>query len=93
MVRGGPREKEDKEMTRAKAMKHLERALEIREFWREAYVDNERDKRSILDLRHETYDEEEGFITVSYREERRRECRAEIREANERIARFQRIVM
>lgn len=72
-------------MTKAKAMKHLERAIESREFWREAYVENERDN-------HEMADHKFMYTGMSIREERRQECRREIKEANERISRFQRMV-
>lgn len=73
-------------MTRNKAMKHLGYALENRDFWREAYVENERDTKSMLDVR--------GLFgsNGTLREERRAECIREIKEANERIARFERIV-
>lgn len=73
-------------MTKTKAQKHLNYAIEHRKFWREKYVQNERDKCSTLDIKLSYYD-------ATIREERRREVIQEIKEANERISRFQRIVL
>ena len=72
-------------MTKAKARKRLGYALEDREFWREKYVENERNKREMLDVN--------GLSRThgTLRKERRAEAIQNIREANERIARLERI--
>lgn len=72
-------------MTKEKARKHLERAKESREFWRACYVDNERDTCEILDVKL-------SYYGCTGREEKRRECIERIKEQNERISRFERII-
>ena len=73
-------------MTKTKAQKHLKCAIESRNFWREAYVENERNTNKLLDVKM-------MLIGMTLREEKRIECIQEIKEANERIAKFQRIVL
>ena len=73
-------------MTKAKALKHLRNALEDREFWREKYVEYRRDTRSTMDVKAGMLDSHtirENFIA---------EAIEEIKNANERISRFERIV-
>ena len=75
-------------MTKAKARKHLAYAIESREFWREAYVEACRSKNSTMDTKG-------LYIAEKYatlRELKKAEAIVEIREANERIAKFERIV-
>lgn len=72
-------------MTKEKARKHLERAKETREFWRNFYVDNERDICRNLDVYI-------SYYGCTGREKTRRECIEHIKEQNERISRFERII-
>lgn len=74
-------------MTKTKALKHLGYAIESREFWRAAYVDACRNKNNLMDVKGLYL--AEGYETL--REMKKAEARAEIKDANERIARFQRI--
>lgn len=74
-------------MTKEKARKHLEYAKESLEFWREQYVNACRDKNSIMDVK--------GLYLAgdhtTLREEKKADAIANINEAKQRIAKFQRI--
>lgn len=74
-------------MTKEKAKKHLGYAQESLEFWREQYVNACRDKNSIMDIK--------GLYLAgdhtTLREAKKAEAIAEINEAKQKIAKFQRI--
>ena len=69
-----------------KARKHLINARESLEFWHEAYVENERNKCETLDCKLNYFDGN------TIREERRKDILNCIKDAKERIAKFERIV-
>lgn len=73
-------------MTKKKAQKHLNLAIESREFWREKYVEACRCKISTYDIPLAML----GGKTM--RQVEKEEARQNIAEANERIAKFERIV-
>lgn len=75
-------------MTKAKAEKHLRYAIESREFWREAYLEACRCKNTMMDIKGLYL--AEGYETL--REMKKAEAIAEIKDANNRIAKFERIV-
>lgn len=70
-------------MKQSKAIKHLNRAREDREFWRQAYVENERGNGGILDVYS-------SYYGCTLREKRRADYIANIKELNERISRYER---
>ena len=74
-------------MTKEKAIKHLGRAREHLNFWREKYVEACRDRRSAMDIKMHYFDE------LTLREQMKRDALNEIAEAKERIARFERIAI
>lgn len=73
-------------MTKKKAQRHLNSAIEDREFWREKYVEACRCKISTYDTPLAMFGGKTG------RQAQKEEARQNIAEANERIARFERIV-
>lgn len=73
-------------MTKKNAQKHLDFAIEDREFWREKYVAACRCKISTYDIPLALYGGKTG------RQAEKEEARKNIAEANERIAEFERIV-
>ena len=68
-----------------KARKHLINARESLEFWREVYVNNERDNNPSMDLKFHS-------IGATIREDKRKDILNCIKDAKERIAKFERIV-
>lgn len=72
-------------MKKEKARKHLINARESLEFWREQYLNNERDTNPMIDIYLSSF-------RKSIREERRESCIKCIKEAKERISKFERIV-
>lgn len=76
--------KEGKDMTKAKAMKHLANARESLAFWREAYVDVCRDQNPTLDLYS-------MFFHRTLREEKKADYIKQIAETKARISRLERI--
>lgn len=73
-------------MKKEKAIKYLKNALEKRTFWKQVYVENEKDKSDLIDLKL-------NYLGCTIREKRRKEAIQEIKEANEQIAKYQRIVL
>lgn len=73
-------------MTKKKAKKHLDFAIENREFWREKYV-------AACRCKIRTYDIPLAMLGgKTMRQAEMEEARQNIAEANERIARFEKIV-
>lgn len=73
-------------MTLKKAVKHLASARQHLDFYKELYVQNERDTNTILDVKM-------CFGGKTIREERREEYIKEMHDAKERIAKFERIIL
>lgn len=72
-------------MTKAKAERRLKSWRNHLNYWREAYVENERDTNTILDIRK--------WNGKTTREEQREEYISNINEAKMYIAKFERIAL
>ena len=73
-------------MTRAKAQKHLDRARETFEFWKDQYLYACRETSTAMDIRLHYLDKH------TIREQKKLEAIEEMNDAKVRIARFERIV-